>query len=341
MTDRALNPGWKVWRFDQIAVNVADRVEPCDADVDYYVGLEHLDSDSLKIRRWGEPSDVEATKLLFREGDIIFGRRRVYQRKLAVAEFDGICSAHAMVLRPKTDVVLPEFLPFFMQSDLFMNRALEISVGSLSPTINWRTIARQELALPPLAEQQRIVRLLLSLEHLHESYHEAADRARRLSVSRVAHFLSNYAAKRYAQPVGKLLRESPRNGFSPPTNDSSQGPRTVSISAITDGYFMPEGNIKYANASPEEVAHLLVKKNDIFAVRGNGNLYLTGKCGISRASYHDLFYPDLLIRLRFDESRILPKFAVLQWNSPVIHRNLISRAKTTSGIWKINGQDIL
>src|SRR3990172_12635544 len=90
---------------------------PAEADVERYVGLEHLDSDSLTIRRWGSPSDVEATKLRFRVGDIIFGRRRVYQRKLAVAEFDGICSAHAMVLRSKPDVVLPELLPFFMPSD--------------------------------------------------------------------------------------------------------------------------------------------------------------------------------------------------------------------------------
>ena len=172
MTERALKPGWKVWRFDQIATSIAERVEPGDTDAEYYVGLEHLDSDSLKIRRWGKPSDVEATKLLFRKGDIIFGRRRVYQRKLSVAEFDGICSAHAMVLRPKTDAVLPKFLPFFMQSDLFMNRALEISVGSLSPTINWRTLARQEFALPPLAEQRRVVKVLETAE---ESLHSLID----------------------------------------------------------------------------------------------------------------------------------------------------------------------
>ena len=107
---------WKTWRFDQIAVNVNDRIDdPSAADVEYYVALEHLDPDSLKIRRWGAPSDVEATKLLFRKGDIIFGRRRAYQRKLAVADFNGICSAHAMVLRAKPDVALPEFLPFFGQ----------------------------------------------------------------------------------------------------------------------------------------------------------------------------------------------------------------------------------
>ncbi len=156
-----LKPDWKVWRFDQMATNVNVRIEnPSESGMAHYVGLEHLDADSLKIRRWGTPDDVEATKLMFKKGDIIFGRRRAYQRKLGVAEFDGICSAHAMVLRAKPDVVIPKFLPFFMQSDIFMNRAVEISVGSLSPTINWKTMAAQEFALPPMEEQNRLASLL-------------------------------------------------------------------------------------------------------------------------------------------------------------------------------------
>lgn len=163
--NKNLKPGWKVWRFDQMATNVNVRIDnPSESGMEHYVGLEHLDTDSLKIRRWGTPDDVEATKLMFKKGDIIFGRRRAYQRKLGVAEFDGICSAHAMVLRANPDVVIPGFLPFFMQSDLFMNRAVEISVGSLSPTINWKTMAVQEFVLPPMGEQKRILELLSALE---------------------------------------------------------------------------------------------------------------------------------------------------------------------------------
>lgn len=179
-----LKPGWKVWRFDQIATNVNVRIDnPSESGMEHYVGLEHLDTDSLKIRRWGTPEDVEATKLMFKKGDIIFGRRRAYQRKLGVAEFDGICSAHAMVVRAKPEVVMPEFLPFFMQSDLFMARAVEISVGSLSPTINWKTMALQEFALPPLAAQQRISLLLLGLEDAADSQLKLANVAETATTS--------------------------------------------------------------------------------------------------------------------------------------------------------------
>jgi type I restriction enzyme S subunit len=169
MPDAALKNSWHMRRFDEMAVVVNDRIDdPSEAGVDRYVGLEHLDSDSLTIRRWGSPDDVEATKLRFRAGDIIFGRRRVYQRKLGVADFDGICSAHAMVLRAKPAIALPEFLPFFMQSDHFMERAKEISVGSLSPTINWKTLAKEEFALPPLEEQRRLVEILEGIRDLEE-----------------------------------------------------------------------------------------------------------------------------------------------------------------------------
>ena len=86
--------GWKSMAFGQFAESVNERVEPADAAEEIYVGLDDLDSGSLHIRRWGKGSDVIGTKLRFRKGDVIFGRRRAYQHKLVVAEMDGICSPH-------------------------------------------------------------------------------------------------------------------------------------------------------------------------------------------------------------------------------------------------------
>lgn len=160
MSTQSLKPGWKMVKFGDVAQNVAVRVDPADAKTDVYVGLEHLDPSTIHLRQWGHPTDVTGQKLAFKKGDVIFGRRRAYQRKLAVAEFDGICSAHAMVVRAKPKMILPEFLPFFLQSDMFMERAIEISVGSLSPTINWKTLKVQEFPLPPIDEQKRIAEIL-------------------------------------------------------------------------------------------------------------------------------------------------------------------------------------
>jgi type I restriction enzyme M protein len=161
---------WKPLAFGEFADSINERVEPVDAAEEIYVGLDDLDSKDLHIRRWGKGSDVIGTKLRFRKRDIIFGRRRAYQRKLAVAEMDGICSAHAMVVRAKSSMALPEFLPFLMMSDRFMNRAVEISVGSLSPTINWSKLKLEEFDVPPLDQQRRIAGILWEVDATIELY---------------------------------------------------------------------------------------------------------------------------------------------------------------------------
>lgn len=151
---------WKTYRFDEIAKNISERVDPNNTDLKVYIGLEHIDSESLHIKRHGTPEDVNGQKLKFYKGDIIFGRRRAYQRKAGIATWDGFCSAHALVLRANPDVIDPELFPFFLHSDLFMNRAVDISVGSLSPTINWGTLKHQEFHLPPIETQHKLSKLL-------------------------------------------------------------------------------------------------------------------------------------------------------------------------------------
>lgn len=93
-----LNMEYQEVKFGEIAKHISKRVEPSETTLEVYVGLEHLDPDSLKITRHGVPSDVAGQKLLVKKGQIIFGKRRAYQRKVAVADWDCICSAHAMVL---------------------------------------------------------------------------------------------------------------------------------------------------------------------------------------------------------------------------------------------------
>jgi type I restriction enzyme S subunit len=147
-------------KFGDMATHISKRVEPSETNLNIYVGLEHLDPDSLRIKRHGVPSDVEGQKLLVKKGQIIFAKRRAYQRKLGVADWDCICSAHAMVLEANSETILPDFLPFFMQSDVFMNRAVAVSEGSLSPTIKWKVLAIQEFAIPSVEKQKAIVTLM-------------------------------------------------------------------------------------------------------------------------------------------------------------------------------------
>ncbi|MFA5923931.1 MAG: hypothetical protein WC856_22010 [Methylococcaceae bacterium] len=107
MNKKQLPEGSRIAKFRDMAKHISKRVEPSETNLEDYVGLERLDPDNLGIKRHGVPSDVAGQKLLVKKGQIIFGKRRAYQRKLGVADWDGICSAHAMVLEanPKTGVV--------------------------------------------------------------------------------------------------------------------------------------------------------------------------------------------------------------------------------------------
>ena len=158
------------YRFDEIAFNSTAKKTPTESDKTHYIGLEHIDSECLKINRWGSDVAPIGEKLIMKKGDVLFGKRRAYQRKLAIAPFDGIFSAHGMVLRPNEDVVDKNYFPFFMSSDLFMERAVQISVGGLSPTINWKDLREQEFSLPPLSEQKVLADKLWAAYRLKESY---------------------------------------------------------------------------------------------------------------------------------------------------------------------------
>lgn len=160
------------YRFDQIAINSTEKKKPVEEDRFTYLGLEHLNSGSLKVSRFGSEVAPIGEKLIMHKGDVLFGKRRAYQKKVAIAPFDGIFSAHGMVLRPKEDVIDKDFFPLFISSDYFLDAAIKISVGSLSPTINWRDLKELEFELPDLDTQRRLAAVLWSMNETMDSYKE-------------------------------------------------------------------------------------------------------------------------------------------------------------------------
>lgn len=158
------------FKFEDIAINSTAKKKPVEEDKYTYLGLEHLDKGTLKITRVGSEIAPIGEKLLMKKGDVLFGKRRAYQKKVAIAPFDGIFSAHGMVLRPKEEVVNKSFFPLFISSDYFLDEAIKISVGSLSPTINWRDLRILEFSLPTLEEQEEYAKLLWSINDVIEGY---------------------------------------------------------------------------------------------------------------------------------------------------------------------------
>ena len=182
---------WVKWKFSDLVENVVEKVVPKDSGLDHYIGLKHLDTGSLKIRRFGETESLIGDKLKIYKGDLIFAKRNSYLKRVAIAEFDAVASAHALVLRPNSENVNPDFLPFFMMSEKFWQRAIEISVGSLSPTINWKVLAKQEFLLPPKDQQAQLAKLLWAMDEVIESETQLYDRLFITSLSNRKQFIEN------------------------------------------------------------------------------------------------------------------------------------------------------
>ena len=158
------------YRFEQIAINCTQKRIPTEDDNAGYIGLEHLDSGSLAVTRWGSQVPLKGEKLVMHKGDVLLGKRNAYLRRAAVCPHDGVFSAHGMVLQPKEEVIDKSFFPLFIASNYFFDEAIRISVGSLSPTVNWKDLKNVVFDLPSIDEQKRLASVLWAINDTIESY---------------------------------------------------------------------------------------------------------------------------------------------------------------------------
>lgn len=145
----------------------ADSIEEHDkakTDITRFVGLENIEPGEFIIKSWGNIEDGTTFTKRFRVGDVLFGKRRAYLKKVAVATFDGICSSDILVLRAKPEKILPGLLPFYISADPFIEYAVTTSAGSLSPRTKWKDLAKFEISLPDLKTQEKILSVLQGIE---------------------------------------------------------------------------------------------------------------------------------------------------------------------------------
>ena len=183
MTD--LKPGWQRVKFGEVVrLNKETCKDPEAAGINRVIGLEHLEPGDLRVRSWADVADGTTFSNRVRPGQVLFGKRRAYQRKVAVADFDAICSGDIYVFEsadPKR--LLPELLPFICQTEAFFEYAVGTSAGSLSPRTNWKSLASYEFALPPLEEQQTMIHVLHAAYRVKETLAYVLDSGMRLLAS--------------------------------------------------------------------------------------------------------------------------------------------------------------
>jgi hypothetical protein len=114
MPEAAPEKDWTRVAFGDVVRQVRDRVDPDESGLERYVAGEHMDTDDLRIRRWGQIGDGylgPAFHMRFKPGHVLYGSRRTYLRKVAVADFEGITANTTFVIESKDPtVLLPELL---------------------------------------------------------------------------------------------------------------------------------------------------------------------------------------------------------------------------------------
>ncbi len=134
-------------------------------EVERFVGLEWIEADNFQLQGWGEIANGTTFSKRFVKGDVLFGKRRAYLKKVAVADFDGICSGDILVIRAKAKKMLQGLLPYYISADAFIQHAVSTSAGSLSPRTKWKDLAELEVSIPDIKTQSTILEVLQQLDN--------------------------------------------------------------------------------------------------------------------------------------------------------------------------------
>ena len=142
--------GWEVLQLGDVADQIRKNIKPENVESGLpYIGLEHIPRRSITFTEWDVSDEVQSSKLLFKERDILFGKIRPYFHKIAVAPFDGICSTDTIVIRPKSFEMY--FIVLGTTSSVeFIDHATVTSQGSKMPRANWSILAKYPVYMPTL-----------------------------------------------------------------------------------------------------------------------------------------------------------------------------------------------
>lgn len=228
---------WSRLRFGDVVENLNETCDPASAGLERVIAMEHLEPGSRYIRARGKVADGTTFTRRCWPGQVLFGKRRAYQRKVAVSEFDAAMSGDIYVLAPKGDRVLPELLPFLCLSERFFQHAVGTSAGSLSPRTNWSSLASFEFDLPPLDQQRRIAEILWAVDENKKQNLSLHGSLQALHKATLDQTCSLDGERRRLGEIVLYASDGPLGSKLKTEHDADSGARVIRLQNIGDGYF--------------------------------------------------------------------------------------------------------
>lgn len=340
-----LKPGWTKVRFGDVVQQVKDKVDPDTSGLERYIAGEHMDTDDLKIRRWGIIGDGylgPAFHMRFKPGQVLYGSRRTYLRKVAVADFEGITANTTYVLESKNpDLLLPNFLPYLMQTDAFHEHSIQQSKGSVNPYINFSDLTWFEFALPPIEEQQRIVNILKKAQSLNETVFLLETKHEEVIYSAAVFMIEKLNITNYKTAnLAEICVQKPQSGIYKPEEFRGNGVPMVRMGElfgndIIDSTLQMEG----IQVSESELNKYRLTSNDILFGRRSVVLEGAGKPVLVQNIRKSIIFESSILRVTIDTKVALPQY-VFEWLKSPLGQKQISSIVTFTTVSGVAGSDI-
>ena len=273
--------------------------ETCKGSKDGYpiVGLEHLIPEEVTLTAWNEDSENTFTKM-FRKGNVLFGRRRAYLKKAAVAPFDGICSGDITVIEALPDRILPELLPFIIQNDDLFDFAVGKSAGSLSPRVKWEHLKNYEFELPDMDKQRELAELLWAMDATKKSYQKLIAATDELVKSQFVEQFGDPVSNTQGREVRPFIdfMSDIRYGTSQPPVFSEDGIfKFIRATNIKTGRITEKDMLRISAEEASKLEKCRLNGNEIIIVRSGAN---TGDTCVVTEEYRNQYAGyDIIITL--------------------------------------------
>ncbi len=328
--DFAINKSdWTKVKFGHVVVEPRESiVDSKEEGIERAVGLEHLDSDEIRLTRFSSVNEGAMFTKKFLKDDVLFGRRRAYLRKASQVLFNGVCSGDITVMRAKNGL-LPSLLPFIVNNDKFFDYAITHSAGGLSPRVKFKDLAEYEFFLPPEDQQSNLAELLWDIV----SVCQANIALRQQLEVALSTFEYEYFSSKDCDNVN--LKDVVIKTLSGGTPDSkkmefyTEGSIPWITTKILEGDYISEGE-KYIthDAIKNSAAKILPKANIVAGTRVG-----VGKFAINKV---DISFSQDVTGLIIDNKKIDITYLIHQLNSSPFQKKIkpLLRGTTIKGVTK-------
>ncbi|MFD1136639.1 restriction endonuclease subunit S [Paenibacillus urinalis] len=129
---------------------------------DIYLGLDDIEKDTgiIKSLKYVKECDVKSNKFKFTSNHILYGKLRPNLNKVALPNFNGICSTDIFPIIIQEGKTVKEYIYHILHGQDFVKYASSRTNGANLPRVNSNTILDYEILLPPLETQKQIAKKL-------------------------------------------------------------------------------------------------------------------------------------------------------------------------------------